>query len=304
MGTNSPAMPTPVIPILLTVAIGYLLERRRAAEVRVLATIAIYVLLPALIFDSLLHTTLTLRSALPLIAVNLLLLLSLWLVAKSITAVRHYDRRQESYLMMTTLFMNAGNMGMPVALYAFGDQGLDWAVIWVLCINTVSNVIAVYYACRHIGTQSQAFRTVLTLPTIYAAVAALAMRGLHWQLPGFLEDPVNLVGRSVIPVSQLLLGMQLAKVRDQVGDHLPQVILPNALRLLVSPAIASALVLLFGVQGLAAKIAILLAAMPTGINMAIYATEFDAQPRLVATAVFTSTVASFVTISALLMILS
>jgi hypothetical protein len=95
----------------------------------------------------------------------------------------------------------------------------------------------------------------------------------------------------------------LAKVRDQVGDHLPQVILPNVLRLLVSPAIALALVLLFGVQGLAAKIAILMAAMPTGINMAIYATEFDAQPRLVATAVFTSTVVSFVTISALLMVL-
>jgi len=54
-----------VIPILLTVAIGYLLERRRAAEVGVLATIAIYVLLPALIFDNLLHTTLTVRSARP-----------------------------------------------------------------------------------------------------------------------------------------------------------------------------------------------------------------------------------------------
>ena len=296
-------MPTPVLPILLTVAIGYLLERRRAAEVGVLATIAIYVLLPALIFDNLLHTTLTVRSARPLVAVNLLLLLSLWLLAKLITTVRRYDRRQESYLMMTTLFMNAGNMGMPVALYAFGNQGLDWAVIWVLCINTVSNVIAVYYACRHIGTQSQAVRTVLTLPTIYAAVAALTMRALDLHLPVFLNDPVNLVGRSVIPVSQLLLGMQLAKVRSQVGDHLPQVILPNVIRLLISPAIAFALVLLFGVQGLAAKIAILMAAMPTGINMAIYATEFDAQPRLVATAVFASTVTSFVTISALLMIL-
>jgi len=293
-------MPTPVLPILLTVAIGYLLERRRAADVRVLATIAIYVLLPALILDSLLTTSLTVRTALPLVGVNLLLLLSLWLLGKVITLIRRYDRRQESFLMMTTLFMNAGNMGMPVALYAFGEQGLDWAVIWVLCINTVSNVIAVYYACRHIGTQSQAFRTVFTLPTIYAAVVALTMRALGLHLPSFLVSPVNLIGLSVIPVSQLLLGMQLAKVRAQVSAQLPQVILPNAIRLLVSPALAFGLVTLLGVHGLAMKVAVLLAAMPTGINMAIYATEFDAQPRLVATAVFTSTVASFMTLSLLL----
>jgi hypothetical protein len=202
--------------------------------------------------------------------------------------------------MMTTLFMNAGNMGMPVALYAFGEEGLDWAVIWVLCINTVSNVIAVYYACRHIGTQSQAFRTVFTLPTIYAAAVALAMRALGLHLPSFLVSPVHLIGLSVIPVSQLLLGMQLAKVRAQVSAQLPQVILPNAIRLLVSPALAFGLVTLLGVHGLAMKVAVLMAAMPTGINMAIYATEFDAQPRLVATAVFTSTVASFVTLSVLL----
>ena len=296
-------MPTPILPILLTVAVGYILERWRAADVRVLATIAIYVLLPALIFSSLLTTTLTVRTALPLVGVNFGLLLSIWLLGKAVVLARRYDRRQESYLMMTTLFMNAGNMGMPVALYAFGDQGLDWAVVWVLCINTVSNVIAVYYACRHIGTQSQAFRTVLTLPTIYAAVVALTMRGVGWHLPTFLADPVQLIGRSVIPVSQLLLGMQLAKVREQVGDHLPRVILPNVVRLFVSPAIAFALVLLFGLHGLSAKIAVLMAAMPTGINMAIYATEFDAQPRLVATAVFTSTLASFVTLSVLLWLL-
>jgi len=48
--------------------------------------------------------------------------------------------------------------------------------------------------------------------------------------------------------------------------------------------------------------AVLPAAMPTGINTAVYATEFDAQPRRVATAVFASTLASFVTISILLML--
>jgi malate permease and related proteins len=296
-------MPTAIIPIILTIAVGYLLERRRPNDVKVLATIAIYVLLPALIFSSLLSTTLTLRVALPVAGVAAGLLLSLWLLGKLVGVVRRHDARQESFWMLTTIFMNAGNMGMPVALYAFGDRGLDLAVIWVLVVNTSSNFVAVYYACRHRGGQSQAFRTVLTLPTLYAALLAFLLRGMDVHLPVFLADPIQLIGRSVIPVSQLLLGMQLAKVRSQVGDHLGQVLAPGLVRLVASPLVALGLAHLLGVHGLAAKVAVLLAAMPTGINMAIYATEFDAQPRLVATAVFVSTLASFVTLSLLLVLL-
>ena len=61
---------------MLTVAIGYLLEQRRPMEVRALAAIAIYVLLPALIFSSLLTTKLTWSEALPVVCVVLSLLIA------------------------------------------------------------------------------------------------------------------------------------------------------------------------------------------------------------------------------------
>jgi predicted permease len=296
-------MPTAIIPILLTVAIGFALESYRRMEVRAVSTIVIYVLLPCLIFTSLLTTRLTLSEALPLMGVVVGLTLSLWVVGKVVARAGRYDAGRESYLLITTIFMNAGNMGMPVALYAFGNDGLDLAVIWVLVVNTLSNTIAVYYVSRHLGGARQAMRTVFTLPTLYAAVVALGMRNLHLALPGYLLDPLQLLGKSVIPVSQLLLGIQLAKSRAQVGEHLREVIFPNTVRLLLSPAIALALAVLLGLHGLAFKVALLLAAMPTGINMAVYAVEFDARPRLVATAVFTSTVVSFFTITALLVML-
>jgi len=296
-------MPTAIIPIMLTVLVGYLLERRRSMDVRALSTIAIYVLLPALIFHSMSTTEVTLRVALPLIALALLLLAALWVIVKGYAVYRRLGLQTESFLMLTSLFMNAGNMGMPMALYAFGERGLDLAVIWVLVVNSLSNLVAVYYASRHSGSGAQAVRTVLTLPTIYAAVLGLVLRQAGVKLPEFLLDPIQLIGRSVIPVSQLLLGMQLAKVRAQVGEHLPRVVLPNALRLVASPLIAFGLVGVLGLHGIAAKVAVLMAAMPTAINMAIYATEFDAQPRLVSTAVFTSTITSFVTLSGLLVLL-
>ncbi len=296
-------MITAIIPIILTVGLGFLLECRRTMDVRAISSISIYILLPSLIFHSLLTTELTLREALPLIALLFLTTLALWLFTKAYSRLRRLPRDDESVFFLTAIFMNAGNMGMPVALYAFGDRGLDLAIIWILGLNILMNTVGVYYASRHRGGARQAIRTVFSLPSIYAAAAALAMRGLHLTIPDFLMPALYLIGRSLIPIVQLLLGIQLAKARSQVGSHLAAVIAPNFTRLIIGPAVTFALISLLGIGGLTAKVALLLAAMPTAVNIAVYCTEFGLQPRRVATAVFTSTLASFFTLSALLLLL-
>lgn len=298
-------MITAIIPIVLTVGLGFVLECRRSMDVRALASISIYVLLPCLIFHSLLTTEITVGQAFPLIAILLLNTACLWLLGKALGRVRHLSRDDESFFLLTTMFMNAGNMGMPVALYAFGDRGLDFAVVGVIIINALMNTLAVYYASRHLGGASQAVRTVFSLPTIYAAAFALIVRAADIPFPEFLLDPLKLIGRSTIPVAQLLLGIQLAKARTRVSLHLAAVVAPNLVRLVFAPALAFAFAALLGfsIQNLAAKITVLICAMPTAVNIAVYTTEFGLQPRRVATAVFTSTVASFVTISVLLLLL-
>lgn len=296
-------MIAPIIPIVLTVGIGFLLEYRRSMDVRALSSIAIYVLLPCLVFHSLLTTKVTAREALPLLAVFLFVTFALWVFGKSYSRLRRLDPEQESFLLLTTLFMNAGNMGMPVALYAFGEHGLDLAVIWVLGLNILMNTLGVYYASRHRGGARRALRTVFTIPTVYAAAAALLIRFAHLPFPDFLLPPIQLLGRAIIPIGQLLLGIQLAKARSRVTLYLPGVLLPNLIRLLLAPALALAFVRLLGLDGLTAKVAVLLAAMPTAVNIAVYTTEFDLRPRRVATAVFTSTIASFLTLSVLLLLL-
>ena len=296
---------TSIIPIVLTVGLGFVLESRRRMEVRALSTVTIYVLLPCLIFHSLSTTELTLAEAFPIVAVLVINLVALWVLGKAISRTRHLDRDDESFFLLTTMFLNAGNMGMPISLYAFGQRGLDLAVIGVLVMNFSMNTLAVYYSSRHQGGRRAAVRTVFSLPTIYAAALALLLRGVfRVSLPEFLLNPVGLLGYATIPLAQLLLGIQLAKARTRVSTHLAGVIFPNFVRLLLSPMIAFAAVTILGVSGLTAKIAILIAAMPTAVNVAIYTTEFNLQPRRTATAVFTSTIASFVTLSCLLFLLS
>ncbi len=296
---------TAIIPIILTVGLGFVLECRRSMDVRALSSLAIYVLLPCLVFHSLLTTELTVAEALPIVFILVLTTGTLWALGKGVARLRRLHRDEESFFLLATLFMNAGNMGMPVALYAFGQKGLDLAVICVLVMNFSMNTLAVYYSSRHRGGRRAALRTIFSLPTIYAAAAALLMRGLlRVSLPSFLLDPIQILGMATIPLAQLLLGIQLAKARARVTIHIAGVIAPNLVRLVLAPALAHAYVILLDIHGLAAKVAVLVCAMPSAVNIAIYTTEFGLQPRRAATAVFTSTVASFVTLSALLLLLA
>ena len=296
---------TAIIPIILTVGLGFVLECRRSMDVRALSSLAIYVLLPCLVFHSLLTTELTLAEALPIVFILVLTTGTLWALGKGVAWLRQLDRDEESFFLLATLFMNAGNMGMPVALYAVGQKGLDLAVICVLVMNFSMNTLAVYYSSRHRGGHRAALRTIFSLPTIYAAAAALLMRGLlRVSLPAFLLDPIQILGMATIPLAQLLLGIQLAKARARVTIHMAGVIAPNLVRLMLAPALAHAYVILLDIHGLAAKVAVLVCAMPSAVNIAIYTTEFGLHPRRAATAVFTSTVASFVTLSALLLLLA
>jgi predicted permease len=71
-----------------------------------------------------------------------------------------------------------------------------------------------------------------------------------------------------------------------------------ALRLLVSPLIGGLLVLLLQPAPLTGKVLVLQSAMPTAVNVAVIATEFDAEPDLVSSIVLLTTGLSLVTVTA------
>ncbi|HYN88506.1 MAG TPA: AEC family transporter, partial [Ardenticatenaceae bacterium] len=80
-------------------------------------------------------------------------------------------------------------------------------------------------------------------------------------------------------------------------------ILSTATRLLLGPALGLAATLLLGLRGLSRDVVILESAMPTAVTAIILATEYRADPGFVTTAVFTTTVASLVTVTGVLNLL-
>ncbi|MEO1006690.1 MAG: AEC family transporter, partial [Cyanobacteria bacterium J06638_38] len=111
--------------------------------------------------------------------------------------------------------------------------------------------------------------------------------------PGKLDQGVQQLGAAAIPVALILLGIQLSETSFQPGIN--EIGLAIA-RLLIAPMIAFAIGRLLQLDLLNLQILVLQSAMPTAVNSFVIVSEFGGDRDLVARAIVTSTLLSFVTL--------
>lgn len=120
-------------------------------------------------------------------------------------------------------------------------------------------------------------------------------------MPASLFRAVDLLANAAIPGMLVLLGIQLRAAPMVRGQAV--VLRSASVRLLVAPLLAWLLCLAFGIGGVTRNVVVLQAAMPTAVMVAVLVTEYAAAPRLVATVILFTTLASMLTLSIVLWIL-
>ena len=288
-----------VLPVLTVAGFGYLLHRTLKPSLAALSQATLYVLAPALVFSSLTKTTLSAQDALQIAGFSLVFTGAMLALSWGVARLNHFDRALSSAFMISVLFMNAGNYGLSVALLAFGQTGLDRALVFFVTQAVLGNTFAVYLAAssQH-GAGLAPLGAVLRMPMLYAGIAALAISLAHFELPTFVARATELAGDAAVPMMLLVLGMQLAQ--GSAFDAPVAVGLAVLLRLVLSVFVALGLTSLMGIEGLTRDVLLVLAGMPTAVFTIIVATEFNARPRFVTTVVVTSTVLSILTVTVLL----
>ena len=218
------------------------------------------------------------------------------------------DQAALSALLLSTMFMNAGNYGLPTTRFAFGEEGLQRALLFFIPQTLLAQVLAVPIAGMASGTRGNPLLQVLRMPQIYAALAGLLARAVGINLIGEGHDIITALFRGValmsdaaLPLLLLLLGMQLAQGVAVEQRGLPT--LAVVLRLLISPVLAYGVARLLGLNDLSMRVVVLEASMPTAVNMVLYSLEFDARPGFVAGVVVVTTVLSLATLALLLGVL-
>ena len=294
-----------LLPVLVVVGSGYALRRGYDVDVHSINRLSLYVLSPALIFTLLIRVRVEAGEALRVVAFMVVFIVAIGAVAWASSRALGLEGTATAAMLLCAMFMNSGNYGLPVARFAFGEEGFERAALFFVVQAILAQTLAVYIAAAGRGDRRGGLVQLFAMPQVYAVAAALAIR-----LGGLDLDPsgdrlvdelfrgVALMGDAAVPVLLLVLGLQLAEAQGITEGR--QVALATALRLVVSVPLALALAVALGLDELSTKLAVVLASMPTAVNMTIIAIEFDVRPKFVGSVVTVSTVASVATLTLLL----
>jgi len=295
-----------ILPIFVVIGLGVAFGLRFKPDVQVLARLTFYIFSPALVFSSLVSSSLK-SDELVQIAVFTIGTVAVmgvlgWLVAR----VLRLDPQTLAGFVLVCMFVNGGNYGLGVNQRAFGDEGLARAVIYFTTSTILVYTLGVSIAAGNDGSGWRgAVRRVFQVPPIYAVIAAFLVRALainpaHPALEPWLAG-IEIAGRAAIPTMLVILGMQLAQT--SLADNLQPALAASGLRLVVAPAIAWIVAGLIGLSGVARQASITEASMPAAVINIILATEYRAAPAVVTGAVLLSTLISPITLAVIISLL-
>lgn len=294
-----------LLPVCIVVLLGFAGRLRFAIDPRPITRLALYVLSPCLVFSSLARSEVSAGNSAQMVTFATGTILLVGLVALIIARLQGLDPPARNARLLVSMFPNAGNLGLAVDRLAFGEAGVQRAVLFFVTSAVLTNSLGVYIAASSAGGRRRALKQVAAMPQIYAVTAALIVRVLGLVPAGAgvgasLFRAVALVADATIPVFLLVLGMQLTEIRGGANVGGFGVVIAVLTRLVGTIPIAYGVSYMLGMDQLSTRVGLLEASMPTAVYCVILAYEFDAQPQFVTSVVVMSTLASTLTLTVLL----
>jgi malate permease and related proteins len=284
-----------ILPVFIVFAIGFIGQKTIGFEPRTLSKMALYLMSPFLAFRTFYeHKVNEQYLYLSIYAVGICF--SLIAVIYLLSYIRKFSVQDTCGLILSSVFMNTGNYGTPVALLAFGKTGLNIAIILLVIVQLIMSTVGIYYAAKGsngLSSYKIAVQAVVKMPIVYGAFLGVLFQFTHVTIPRFLYTAVDLVADAVIPTIMIVLGIQLAAISLKNIEK-EKMIYALIIKLIISPLLALVFVMLLPVEEIVGKIMILMAAMPSAANTTMYALQFNTQPEFVSSVTFVSTIISIV----------
>ena len=287
-----------LLPVFLVAGAGYLLAWRGKIDPRPLAQVAFYILSPCLIYQIIVTNRIQIIDLLRMAGFVLATLGILSVVALLVARWRGWPRPLTAAVILVVLLPNAGNFGLSVNFFAFGDEGLAQASLYFVLAAILSYTVGVFVASLGRKSFGSACTGLYRVPAVWAVVIGFVMAELGAGLPSPADRTVNLLADACIPVFLVILGMQLERVHW--GGRVRFIGFASGLRLAGGAVIALLLAPVFGLEGVARQAGVLQSAMPSAVITIILATQYDVEPETVTSVVFVTTVLSPLTLTPLL----
>jgi predicted permease len=290
-----------ILPILLLGGAGFALGKLLHIDSRSLGRVVFYIFSPVLIFNLLLQNRLNLSEAIGVISLTLCTVTVMGALTWLLGTWFHLERPVLTSILITTMFANTGNYGLPLVSFAFGEKALSYAGIYFVTTTFLFYTVGVLIASLGHMSPKEAIVGLLKIPTMYAVLLAILINGLSIQVPAPLDRTIQLAAGATIPLMLILLGVELTRV--ELSGSLRAMQVSVVLRLLIAPVIALILAGLFGIQGFARQGSVTEASMPSMVSATVLATEYQLDSKLITAIIFISTLLSPLTLTPLLVFL-
>ncbi len=278
-------------PVFLVTLIGYGWARLGAPFQRDFLTgLVMNIGVPCLILNGTLHLEADAGAFLSMLGYAALALVVCALIGAIV--LRALGQPLRSYL-PPIAFGNAGNLGLPLCLFAFGKQGLGLAIGFYL-VGSVSQFIA---GPLFQGRQP-VWRTLATTPVNYAAVLGVGLLATGSTLPLWISNTIELLAGIAIPLMMLALGHSLGSFQVH---RLPVAAGIAAARLGLGLLVGVSISLVFGLTGVERGVVLVQSAMPVAVFNYLLAARYDRHPEDIAGAIVISTLVAFALLPVLLL---
>lgn len=191
---------------------------------------------------------------------------------------------------LAVVFPNTGNIGLSLCLFAFGEEGLALALIPFIIISLFHFAVGDIVLSKS-ESRRQGIAIALKQPILLATFLVLAQILLDFQLPQPILATTRLLGGMTIPLMLVTLGVSLSAIHPGSWS---KGALVAGIRVFGGLLVCGAAIWLSGTQGLAAKVMLVQASMPSAVFNYFFALKYDTEVDTVAGAVMISTVLSLV----------
>ena len=270
-----------LFPLFALTAVGYLVGRRQRPDLSHANKLNMDVFVPALVFAALANKSFHVADFVPLLGATLFLVggcgLAGWALARGLGVAPRT-------LVPPLMFNNCGNLGLPLAVLAFGDQALAPAVAMFMVSNLLHFSFGAWLLDHSISVAG-----VWKVPSVLATLAGIAVGLLGIEVWAPAMTAIRMLGEISIPLMLFALGVRLTESR--IGE-LRLGLIGAAARPLIGMALALLAMQLIPLSKSEQALLLVFGALPPAVLNYIFAERYHQEPEKVASIVLLGNVAA------------
>jgi len=299
-----------VLPSFIIAFVGYYYSTvDPKLDMKSIADLIYYVFSPCLVYSSLAGHTFRLREFALLGLSVVILIFSLMFITFIYKRMTGFQQRG---IYLPIIFMNTGNIALPMALFLYGKEGLSKAIMF-----HVVNVLFLYTMGVFMVSRNTNLKEFFKIPFVYAAAAGILAAVAPFRVPASIQwylsvasQALDVLGKGAIPLLILSLGYSLKRTRLSDLKH---GVAGASIRVFLGPAIAFCLILFYRYAGwspvgsggnqalfkdarITEAVILLMGAMPAPITSFLLNEKFNDCPEIAASMVLVGTLMGVVTI--------